>query len=229
MTEPAVIFEDKVSIPAHVHELEPFRAWCHSSAFPETGRIDFVAGDVEVDLSPEDLYTHGAAKTAIAAAFHSLVVDTELGAVFSDRTRITSPGANLSVEPDVVLVFWQTLDAGRVREVPATSGKPGRYVELEGAPDLVVEILSDSSRHKDTRRLPPLYARAGVSELWLVDARGEQVSLDCKVLTTEGSYRSVALDPEGWFFSAVLNRSFRLVRHPVRGSRWRYSLEHRSG
>jgi Uma2 family endonuclease len=182
LSEPAVIFEDKLSIPAHVHDLE---------------------------------------------RYHSLVVDAELGAVFSDRTRITSPGANLSVEPDVVLVLWQTLEAGRVREVPAASGMPGRYVELEGAADLVVEILSDSSGHKDTRRLPPLYATAGVRELWLVDARGEQVSVDCRSLTNHGTYRGVVHDPEGWFVSAVLDRAFRLVRHPVRAPRWRYSLEHR--
>ncbi len=39
----------------------------------------------------------------------------------------------------------------------------GRYVELEGAPDLVVEIVSDSSVAKDTQRLPPRYAAAGRS------------------------------------------------------------------
>jgi Uma2 family endonuclease len=225
VTEPAVIFEDQLSIPADVHDLERFRAWCHSPAFPERGRIDFVAGDIEVDMSPEDLYTHGATKTAISAALHSLVVDAELGAVFSDRTRIISPEANLSAEPDVVLVFWRTLEQGRVREVPATSGKLGRYVELEGAPDLVVEILSDSSMRKDTHRLPPLYAKAGIPELWLADARGDELVLDCKTLDA-GDYRSVDRDTEGWFIS-MLDRSFRLVRHRVRDTRWRYSLEHR--
>jgi hypothetical protein len=49
--------------------------------------------------------------------------------------------------------------------------KPGGFIEVEGAADLVVEILSDSSVGKDTRRLPEAYAKAGVGELWLVDAR----------------------------------------------------------
>jgi Uma2 family endonuclease len=33
------------------------------------------------------------------------------------------------------------------------------------APDLIVEIVSDSSTRKDEERLPPLYARAGIHEL----------------------------------------------------------------
>jgi hypothetical protein len=30
--------------------------------------------------------------------------------------------------------------SGRVRLVPKAGDKPGRYVEVEGAPDLIVEI-----------------------------------------------------------------------------------------
>jgi hypothetical protein len=35
-------------------ELEGFRRWAFSAEFPEIGRIDYLAGDVEVDTSPED-------------------------------------------------------------------------------------------------------------------------------------------------------------------------------
>lgn len=46
---------------------------------------------------------------------------------------------------------------------------------VEGAPDLVIEILSPSTRRKDLRIKSGKYARAGVRELWLVDLRDLRV------------------------------------------------------
>ena len=40
----------------------------------------------------------------------------------------------------------------------------------------MIEIVSDSSVAKDTRRLPAAYHKAGVGEFWLVDARGPETS-----------------------------------------------------
>ena len=40
--------------------------------------------------------------------------------------------------------------------------------KIEGAPDLVVEILSDSSGYRDRHLKLELYARAGVKEYWIV-------------------------------------------------------------
>jgi len=41
----------------------------------------------------------------------------------------------------------------------------------EGAPDLVVEILSPKTAHLDFDQKRVVYARAGVDELWVVDRR----------------------------------------------------------
>ncbi len=161
----AVPVQEALRIPAEAHCLEGFRRWAQTREFPKRGRIDFLNGNIEVDMSPEDLYTHGTLKSEITAAFQHLVAHEDLGCVFTDRTRVSHPRAGLSVEPDVVMVFWDTLDSGRALEIPAASEEPGRYVELEGAPDLVVEIVSDSSERKDLERLPRLYAAAGVPEL----------------------------------------------------------------
>ncbi len=225
MSSPAaVIFEDDLLIAAEVHELEAFRRWTHSRNFPERGRIDYLAGEIEVAMSPEDLYTHGAVKTSIATTLHRRIAESDLGTVFLDRTRISSPRADLSAEPDVVVALDQSFDQGRLREVPSAGGLPGRYIELEGAPDLVVEILSDSSTGKDTRRLPPLYARAGIPELWLVDARGDELSFQVKSLDGR-RYRKISADADGWSRSPVLGTRVRLSRAMTRRHRWRYLLE----
>jgi Uma2 family endonuclease len=205
-----------------VRTLASFRRWCQSDRFPDRGRIDYLDGDIDVDMSPEDLYTHGAVKAALAAALHDLVAEEDLGHVFVDGARVTSPTAELSAEPDLVVVLWPSLDTGRARHVPGKTA--GRVAEIEGAPDLVVEIVSDGSVRKDTDRLPRLYALAGIPELWRIDARG--ADLQFEILTLDaGRFRKLEPDGEGWTPSPVLGRRFRLLRRSARHATWRYRLE----
>jgi len=225
--EHAVIFEHELRIPTDAFTREGFEDWVASGSFPETGRIDFLAGDVEVEMSPEDLYTHGVVKTAVVLTLGDLIVRTDLGDVFTDRTRVTSRFAQLSAEPDAVVVFRETLQSGRVRLVPSVSREADRYLAIEGAPALVVEIVSDGSEKKDTERLPPLYARAGIPEMWLADARGVEIRFTIFTLDG-GSYQAVPPDADGWTVSPRLSCSFRLVRRRLDPLPWRYVLEHKS-
>jgi Uma2 family endonuclease len=224
--EHAVIFEHELRIPADAFTQEGFAEWVASESFPESGRIDFLAGDVEVEISPEDLYTHGAVKTAVVLTLGDLIVRTDLGDVFTDSTRVLSRFAQLSAEPDVVAVFRETLDSGRVRLVSALSREADRYIAIEGAPDLVVEVVSDGSQKKDTERLPRLYALAGIPEMWLADARGLEIRFTVFTLDS-GSYRAVPPDADGWTASPRLGRSFRLIRRRLDPLPWRYVLEHK--
>jgi len=223
-----VILGENVPIPPEALTFEGFRKWSHSPDFPERGRIDYLAGHVEVDLSPEDLHTHGIVKAEIASGLHMLVTRRGLGEVFFDRARVASRFAGLSAEPDVVVVLWESLRSGRLRYVPSASHKADRYSEIEGPPDLVVEILSDSSVHKDTKLLPPLYARAGVPEMWRADTRGEDLRFQIFTLKG-GKYVPVKSDAEGWLLSPRLGLSFRLRRHRTPVSTWYYVLEQREG
>lgn len=222
----AVILDEDLQIPAGVHTLSRFRRWTQSDLFPERGRIDYLDGDLEVDLSPEDIYTHGVVKTAIAAELHTLVVKRRLGNVLVDGTRVVSPSAGLSVEPDAVVVLWESLKAGRVREVPAQRSGD-RFIEFEGA-DLVVEIISDRSVRKDRDRLPRLYAQAGIPELWLVDARGEDLFFAVHTLGPTGYVRQRPRAGR-WLRSPVLNVYVRLTRQIAELSRWSYELESKAG
>lgn len=225
--EYAVIPDENWPIPPEAFTFEGFQRWVESDGFPETGRIDFLAGQVEVEMSPEDLHTHGVVKAAIAGGLQALVADRDLGEIYVDRARVRSPSAGLSVEPDVVVVLWESLESGRVRYVPASRKGPDRFSAIEGAPDLIVEILSDRSEVKDGLRLPRSYAKAGVPELWLADARGREIRFQIHVLQ-DGSYSLVQPDSEGWLRSPTLGLEVRLTRSKTRLSTWRYRLEHRA-
>ena len=58
---------------------------------------------------------------------------------------------------------WGTLEGDRLRLLPRSDGNPDG-IELVGAPDLVVEVVSPSSARKDMVALRAAYARAGITE-----------------------------------------------------------------
>lgn len=214
--------EKPFRIPATARSFEGFRRWTRSSRFPERGRIDYIGGHIEVDMSPEDLHKHGLVKTTISGVLFNRITLRELGDVYIDRARVAVPGPKLSVEPDVVVVLWESIDEGRVREIPRKIKRPESYIELEGAVDLVVEVISDGSVGKDRGQLPPRYAAAGVPELWLVDVR-EELRFELHVLEAEG-YRLLAPDADGWLRSPLIG-PVRLRRERNRPDRWSYRLD----
>ena len=107
--------------------------------------------------------------------------------------------------------------------VPKASGEPGRYIELEGGPDLVAEIVSDTSVTKDTRRLPWAYFQAGIREFWLLDARGERLRFEIHRRGPAG-FEPVEPDQDGFQSSAVLGSRFRLDRQLDEDGLWEFDL-----
>jgi Uma2 family endonuclease len=206
-----LVFEEQVEVPMDLRCLADFRRWATSEGFPERGRIDYIAGRIDVDLSPEELHTHGKLKTEVVGVLGRHVKQAGLGELYTDRARLSCPDVDLSVEPDLVFVSESSLDSGRVRMVLKAGGEPDRYVELEGPPDLVVEIVSDASVRKDTERLPGAYYRAGVSEFWLIDARSEDLVFRIHHRGASG-YEPAVPDADAFQGSAVLDRRYRLDR-----------------
>ena len=152
----SVIVEEQIEIPCFALVGRVPRMGV-VQVFRVSGRIDYIGGRIEVDMSPENVFFHGSVKTEVVGVLASIVKSAGGGYLFTDQIRVSSPAAELSVEPDVVYLSDETIDSGRVRLVPSAGGEPDSYVELEGAPDLVVEIVSDSSVAKDTKRLPISY------------------------------------------------------------------------
>jgi Uma2 family endonuclease len=101
---------------------------------------------------------------------------------------------------------FEALKCGKIRLV---AGAEEGYVELEGSPDMVLEVISEGSVKKDKETLRDLYWRSGVLEFWLVDARGKEPLFDILVHTPDGY---AATEPEdGWLFSKVFGRRFQLT------------------
>jgi Uma2 family endonuclease len=95
------------------------------------------------------------------------------------------------VEPD--LVFVSTAGKAVVTEK-----------NVQGPPDLVVEILSPGTRKRDERIKRDRYARFGVREYWIVDPELETIKLMELGAAGYGSPREVALERAERLSSSVL-------------------------
>lgn len=200
----AVVIDERLRIPAGITDFDAFRQWAHSDDFPEQGRIAFLDGTLWIDLAMEQAFSHNDVKHEVVSILRGVARAAQVGRYFGDGMRLSHPQATLSTDPDGLFFFFTTLQTGRLRQV---SGTRGGVVEFEGTPDMVLEVVSDTSVEKGTRTLPTLYQRAGIPEFWRIDARGE-LRFEILRLTPAG-YTSTQL-PDGWWRSDVFDREFLL-------------------
>ncbi|MBI2767093.1 MAG: Uma2 family endonuclease [Chloroflexi bacterium] len=92
-------------------------------------------------------------------------------------------------EPDIMFIATEHLDR-----------KQSRF--MEGAPDIIVEVISEDSVRRDRTIKLLEYQALGVPEYWLIDSRPGEQSAEFYVLT-DGRYLPV--EPvDGVFHSTVL-------------------------
>jgi Uma2 family endonuclease len=206
-SRPDVVVENKLTIPGWIDSLEDYRRWAASDAYPQSGWVSYLNGTISVDTSMEEFVSHNRVKQAFNFMFGGLFTDSPVGSFVPDRMLLVNAAANLSTEPDGLFYLWATMQAGRLRLIP---GMKSGFMQLEGAPDGVLEIVSDGSEDKDLKTLRDLYWKAQIPEYWLVDARSETVRFDILRHTKDG-YESTASE-SGWLKSEVLTRSFRIER-----------------
>ncbi|HEY6322934.1 MAG TPA: Uma2 family endonuclease [Thermoanaerobaculia bacterium] len=119
--------------------------------------------DGEHIVSPSPIVKHQRVAFNIAFAISAFVRPRRLGEVFTAPLDVLFSRFDV-VEPDVLYV--SATNANRLLE---------RYVD--GAPDLVVEVLSPSSRHIDRVRKLRLYDAYGVEEYWLADPKTDTLGV----------------------------------------------------
>lgn len=107
-------------------------------------------------MSPPPLIDHQAISIELSSRMHFHAQRKKLGIVLTAPCGVRLPAQPVPVEPDILFVK---------RERRSIVHK--RYVE--GAPDLVVEILSPSNASYDEETKFKQYQAAGVPEYWLIN------------------------------------------------------------
>jgi Uma2 family endonuclease len=208
-----------IEIPTWVEDLASFRRWTCSDDFPEHGRICYLAGEVSIDVSRQPVFTHVALKGVITAVLGQKVKTAQASLLLGDGARLSNERADISVVPDALFACRATLKERL--QLLDTRGKG--YDELEGSPDMVLEVVSYSSVRKDTKVLRHSYWLADIREYWLVDARKEPLVFNILRHTPKG-YRATP-KKDDWMKSSVFGKSFRLTCQTNKRGDPDYTLE----
>jgi len=124
-------------------------AWTDYVTWNDDERWELVGGEA-FDMSPAPAVEHQRVVLRLAAAFHRHFAGKRCEVFVSPIDVKLSE--NDIVQPDIVVVCERS------------KVKP---THIDGAPTLVVEVLSPSTEMHDRLRKMALYARTGVKEVWL--------------------------------------------------------------
>lgn len=137
--------------------------WQDVQQMPDDGnRYEAIAGELYVTPAPS--YRHQKISQRLEQALLRLLEETGLGSVVDAPLGVEFPATGEGVQPDILFVSQAR------RGIISDAG-------IRGAPDLVVEILSPTTAHRDRGIKLKLYERQGIEEYWIVDPDGDAVDV----------------------------------------------------
>src|SRR5262245_14697630 len=103
-----------IHIPAWVVDLDSFWRWRDSVDLPEKLPVHFIRGEVWVDLSMEEMFSHNQIKTALGITLGRLIEENDLGMYATDGMSLSNEAAKIVTEPDAMFLSNESLGAKRV-------------------------------------------------------------------------------------------------------------------
>jgi Uma2 family endonuclease len=117
----------------------------------------------EIFVSPSPTTKHQIVSGNLYAILHHHVRTHKLGLVLHAPTDVVLSYTNV-VQPDLLFI-------SNARKKIITEQN------IQGAPDLMVEILSETTEEQDRTTKMQIYARHGVKEYWLIDPDRETLEV----------------------------------------------------
>jgi Uma2 family endonuclease len=151
---------------------------------PEGAPYQLIGG--ELVLTPAPSTYHQIISFNLGLAIGNFVVSKQLGIVLFAPIDVYLEETE-TYQPDIIFIAQERMEII----------EPAR---INGAPDLVVEILSPSTAYYDLRKKYKVYEKCGVSEYWIVDPDEKSAQL---FLLKEGKF---ALDQEAAVPGTIASR-----------------------
>ena len=163
---------------------------------PEDKRYELVDGDLCMVPAPRPYHQNVCGE--IELALRQFVKERKLGQVLDAPCDVYFSQYDV-VQPDILFFLSERL--GIIKET-----------YIQGAPDLVVEVLSPSDPGRDREVKRKLYSRYGVQEYWIVDPDARSI----EVLTRqEGTLSTLQTFVASDSLTSPLLEGFQLHLPPV--------------
>lgn len=141
----------------------PRITWQDVQQLPDDGkRYEAIEGDLYVTPAPS--IRHQRISRRLEWALKEILMDPGHGEMLHAPVGVEFPDTEEGVQPDIIFV---------------SDERKGIVADawLMGPPDLVVEILSPSTSHRDRGIKLRLYERQRVAEYWIVDPDNDAVEV----------------------------------------------------
>jgi len=162
----ATAFPPPVSKAPHTEqEWPPQGEWTYEDyrRLPDDGwRYEVIQGELYMSPAPEPI--HQECGGNLFAALRDFGKRNDAGKAYSAPIDVMLAGLATPVQPDVCFIVKARL--GIVKKQ-----------RIEGAPDMIVEVLSPSNWIVDRRMKFDIYATAGVREYWIIDPEARTIEL----------------------------------------------------
>lgn len=142
-----------------------FRLWLDRRPPSDLGHYELLDGKIVV--SPPAGWPHAQIAVNVTLALRQHADHHRLGRVLDSSAGFDLPSGD-TLEPDASLV-------STARWTTAPAPVFGQFLKV--VPDLVVEILSPSTRRRDLNEKKDVYARNGVDEYWVIDPRAASLTV----------------------------------------------------
>src|SRR5258708_2082393 len=145
---PIIITDEfQLTIPEWVTDLAAFRRWTDEQKFPPRADFWWLRGRVWADLSTAQIESHNQVRGAIILPMIGLIEQTDLGDYLDRGIYLVNAKAGFCGKPDGMFLAYPSLAEGRYH----LAGPNGDgFTEIDGSPDMVLEIVGNSSEEKDT-------------------------------------------------------------------------------
>lgn len=141
---------------------------------PDETRCELIEGELLMSPSPSRFHQDAIQRLNEPLLKH--VKQNNLGVVYFAPLDVVLSDYDV-VQPDILFVSNLRRDILKDKNI-------------QGAPDLAVEIISPGSRERDRLIKKGLYARYGVQEYWLVDLEKKAIEV---LSLKKGAYQLVAI------------------------------------
>ena len=151
--------------------------------------VEWVGGEVIVYMPP--ILEHQRITFFLATLLEAFVQFFDLGTVVVAPFEVKLWPEGPSREPDVIFIDRRNLE----------NLKEKRF---EGAPDLIIEVISSGSVTEDRVRKFAEYKQAGVREYWLIDPRPRKRQVDCYLLAKDDEFHDVGVAEDGRYQATII-------------------------
>lgn len=145
----------------------------------------------ELAMTPAPTTYHQNISKIIEIEFLQLERDKKTGKVFDAPIDVVLD-ENIVVQPDLIFILNENITIITEKNI-------------QGAPDLIIEILSPATAYNDLFEKKEIYQKYGVKEYWIVDPKGKWIEI---FTLSEGKYKSFAKAEKQGMISSKLLKEF---------------------